>query len=109
MSAMTAADVTAWSQALDALEADLAETNLLLDGSLDEVAPLVLRRATAWRVPQGLGPMPTELSERATAVLTRQRETAARLARALSATKVRTRILDARPDRARPVYLDAEG
>lgn len=106
---MTSPDIASWSRALDALETDLAETNELLDGSPDAIAPMVLRRATAWRVPQGLGPLPVELSERASTVLAAQRTTAARLARALNATRVRARVLDAGADRARPVYLDAEG
>lgn len=106
---MTTPDTEAWARALDALEADLAETNQMLDGSPDEIGPLVLRRATAWRVPHGLGPLPAELADRASGVLAAQRSTAARLARALSATRVRARILDAGADRTAPVYLDAEG
>lgn len=109
MGTTTTPDIAAWEAALDVLEADVAETNLLLDGSPDEVAPLVLRRATAWRVPQGLGPLPPELSERARAVLDAQRTTATRLARALSATRVRARVQDSTVNHTRPVYLDAEG
>jgi len=106
---MTSPEIDAWARALDVLEADLVETNLLLDGSPDEVAPMVLRRATAWRIPRDLGPLPAELSTRASDVLASQRLTAARIARALSATRVRARVLDSGADRTRPVYLDAEG
>lgn len=106
---MTSPDIDAWARALDVLEADLVETNAMLDVSPDAIAPMVLRRATAWRVPQGLGPLPAELSERAKDVLAAQRATAARLARALNVTRVRSRVLDEGTDRSKPVFLDAEG
>jgi len=106
---MTPSPTEAWARALDVLEADLVETNRLLDGSSDDIAPMILRRATAWRIPQDLGPLPADLAARANDVLAAQRLTAARIARALSATRIRARVLDAGADRTRPVYLDAEG
>lgn len=103
--------VAAWTAALDALEQDLAETEALLDGAREELAPIALRRAASWRVPRGLGTLPPSLVERAGTVLEAQRRTATRIARAMSQTRAQVRVLDAADpvEHGRPVYLDAEG
>lgn len=107
----SAATLAAWNDALDLLERDVASTTALLDAHPgDDVVADALERANAWRVPQGLGPLPPELAERARQVLADQKEAAARLARAMSASRRHTRALDAADQRppAVPVYLDAE-
>lgn len=103
---------SAWIHALDILERDLAETNALLDAAPDnEIAELALRRASQWRVPHGIGPLPRALAGRATAVLEAQKATASRLARAMAATRRQVEVIDASDplERERPVYLDTEG
>lgn len=102
----------AWATALDALELDLKQTNALLDETFaDEQAKVALERAKRWRVPQGLGPLPPELAERAREVLTAQKSTASRLARAMTESRQHSKLLDASDTRPadRPVYLDTEG
>lgn len=101
-----------WATALDALELDLQQTNALLDETFaDEQARVALERAKRWRVPQGLGPLPPELAERASEVLTEQKATASRLARAMTESRRHSKMLDASDTRPadRPVYLDTEG
>ena len=103
---------SAWTRALDILERDLAETNALLDAAPDnEIAELALRRASQWRVPHGIGPLPRPLAHRAGEVLAAQKTTASRLARAMAATRRQVEVIDASDptERARPVYLDTEG
>ena len=110
------ADLTPWEQAwhdaLDTLELDLEQTNALLDATHAlEVAQVALAKASQWRVPAGLGPMPATVAERARVVLEAQKDTAARLARAIHQSRSHVKMLDAvdaRPH-ARPVYLDTEG
>lgn len=102
----------AWERALDILERDLAETNALLDVAPDRaVADLALQRASHWRVPHGLGPLPRPLAARATQLLEAQKQTATRLARAVASMRRQVDVLDASDptERQRPVYLDTEG
>lgn len=102
----------AWDAALDVLEADLERTNRLLDETfVEDQAQVALDRARMWRVPQGLGPLPPELTERAREVLAEQKATATRLARAMTDSRQHSKMLDAVDNRqhARPIYLDTEG
>jgi hypothetical protein len=74
----------AWTQALDALELDVAETERLLIGSGPSSAQT---QAARWVAPTDLGPIPQSLQARAIAVHARQIETGRRLALALGATR----------------------
>lgn len=99
-----------WAAALDVLETDLKHTNALLDEAFaEDRARIALERARRWRVPQGLGPLPPELADRAREVLAEQKTTAARLARAMTESRQHSKIIDASRPHDRPIYLDTEG
>ena len=103
----------AWASALDELEQDLVQTNSLLDAAIaqEEAASIALERAQMWRVPQGLGSLPPDLVPRASEVLSAQKLTATRLARAMKDSRQHSRLINAVDPRPRdlPVYLDTEG
>ena len=99
-----------WVAALEALELDVAAAEEVLRvAHLPDVADVA--RRSAWRPPAGLGPLPRPLLARAQALLDRQLEVAALLAREAVASRrqlLATRAMSSRPA-AVPVYLDAEG
>lgn len=100
----------AWSAALDDLERGIDDAERTLTSIEPESAPSTA--AARWTPPTGLGPLPVELSTRASSVLARQQAVAERLHTARSAVlqhlgAVRTVERSHEPDR--PVYLDALG
>lgn len=102
---MTSSWNRAWSTALDQLEEDveLAESLLADEHRLRDLPP-----RDPWHPPAGLGPLPIDLQPRADAVLRRQLDVSARLARAMVNTAKQLAVLerlDNRPDR-RPAYVD---
>ncbi|MCJ0702523.1 hypothetical protein FRIG_15515 [Frigoribacterium faeni] len=69
-------------------------------------------RDRPWAPPTGLGPMPSDLSDRASSVLSRQSALVARLVEARSAVQQQlgaVRRVEASHEPGRPVYLDALG
>lgn len=98
---------SAWTQALDRLELDVATVETMLSDAhrLDD-APV----PDPWSPPEGLGPLPLDLRPRADGILKRQTAAAQLLAQRLVGTrrqvaavaKVETR--DSVP--SRPAYLD---
>ncbi|NTW41024.1 MAG: hypothetical protein HGA44_14300 [Cellulomonadaceae bacterium] len=93
----------AWDAALTALELDVdaAERMLALDHIAD--AP-----PDPWRAPQGLGPLPAPLADRARTLLARQIEIGQRLAEAAELSRRHSRAALALRSRgpAMPVYVD---
>lgn len=59
-------DALSWDQALDALEDHILSAETMLNGDAQEL------EVDAWVKPQGLGPMPTHLVDRAMALRARQ-------------------------------------
>jgi hypothetical protein len=104
-----AADVqwtSAWADALDALELDVATTEAMLaEQHRFAEAPA----ADPWRPPEGLGPLPLDLRPRADAILARQVAAAAELTRRLAANRQQSAVV-ARIETGervkRPAYLD---
>jgi hypothetical protein len=116
MSMTTALDVEqdwaqAWTDALSALEMDIAACERLLhavhagtdlpdsDGTLG-----------AWVPPTGIGPLPETMAERARTVLARQLEVAQALAQAASQSRQQLDFADkvqTGRSPARPVFVDA--
>jgi hypothetical protein len=96
----------AWTAALDDLELDVQQTELMLASSLPAVA---LTQSRQWVAPTGLGPIPLSLHERARRINARQLETAKRLTLALSATRRESdlahRLSQFGPHHA-PLYVD---
>jgi hypothetical protein len=72
---------TAWSAALDAVEADIDQIEKLL---ADEHRLRDLPLIDPWRPPAGLGPLPLDLRPRADAVLARQLAAAQALTAAMT-------------------------
>ena len=94
-----------WEAALAELELDVAETEAMLASDHVPIA------TAPWVPPQGLGPLPEPLLERAQLLLDRQAEVAQRLSEALVLSRRQVRLtetLKAGGPR-RPVYLDAAG
>ena len=102
--ATSTAWASAWEGALAALEMDVHEAEQML--ALDHLA--VVPAVRPWSPPQGLGPLPTSLEERARALLGRQVETARRLAEAAELSRRHSRAAQALRQSAPsvPVYLD---
>jgi hypothetical protein len=103
----------AWRAALDELEALVAEADASLpttaDGSTDPAVPAAPRH---WTPPTGLGPLPQELSTRASSLVERQRRVLGRLEAARAAVLQHlgaVRTVEASHEPSRPVYLDATG
>lgn len=107
-----------WEAVLDRLEADLdAAERMLGEHAIAEHdaggparvggPPAVVR----WVPPEGLGPLPAHLAERASALAAAQEEVTAGLAQARSMTAHHLAALRAVPParHQRPVYLDVEG
>jgi hypothetical protein len=104
---MTADWRSTWTQALDALELDVAATEAMLEGEhvADEHPP-----ADPWRPPQGLGPLPLDLRPRADRILARQLAAAEELSRLVVTNRrqsaVVSRIETGDQKVSRPIYLD---
>lgn len=96
----------AWTEALNSLELDVAETERLLAGTGPSSAQT---QAARWVAPTDLGPIPQSLQARAIAIHARQIETARRLALALGATRRESdlahRLSQFGPHQA-PLYVD---
>jgi hypothetical protein len=96
----------AWARALDALELDLEQTELLLRA--DHVnRDVALQPFTP---PVGLGVLPNSLEARARALLQRQIETSAQLAQAMHTTRRQLSLLnrmETGSDGGRPLYVDS--
>lgn len=94
----------AWESALAELEMDVAAAEAML--ALDHIADTPPR--DPWEPPQGLGPLPAALAERARALLERQLATAQRLAEAAQASRKHARAVEAIRATApsTPVYVD---
>lgn len=103
------ASSSAWAEALDALELDVAEVERLL--LVIEADPDVVPDLTAtWTAPAE--PLPAELAPRAAALLTRHQQAVERITAAMAAIRRQQRRssrlasrLDQRPEN-RPVYVD---
>jgi hypothetical protein len=74
----------AWSDALDALDADVAEMETLL---ADDHRVRDTALTDPWRPPTGLGPLPLDLRPRADGILRRQLAAAENLTRALATNR----------------------
>jgi hypothetical protein len=77
----------AWVTALDALEADVAAVEQMIQ---DEHRRRDLPIATPWNPPAGLGPLPLDLRPRADSILARQLEAARAAALAITANRRQT-------------------
>lgn len=97
----------AWTAALDALEADVAQVEALL---ADDHRMRDTPSSDPWHPPAGIGPLPLELRPRADAVLARQVAAAQSVALALATNRrqavVASRIDDGTRGAARPSYVD---
>jgi hypothetical protein len=96
----------AWTDALDELEMDVAEVEVMLADSrrLSEMP-----EANPWQPPQDLGALPLELVPRADEILTRQLRAAEEIARRLTSTRqqqVVTGRIETGERMKRPLYLD---
>jgi hypothetical protein len=96
----------AWTEALDHMEADVGSAEALLAED-HRMRDHPVR--SAWRPPDGLGPLPLELRTRADEVLLRQQAVAERLQRLMAGTArqaaVIGRIDDGQPA-PRPSFVD---
>ncbi|MGQ0843532.1 MAG: hypothetical protein ACT4QF_05315 [Sporichthyaceae bacterium] len=98
----------AWSDALTALELDVARAEaLLLDGTYAREIP---ERPT-WVAPELSGPLPDGLRSRAEAIAARQLRVAESLSRAIASARQELRLADRIQshalDRSTPAFLDA--
>jgi hypothetical protein len=95
-------DRAAWLEVLDLMEDAVAQAGRP-GGSEAEPAP--------WAPPSGIGSLPEDLRERATALLTAQEAAIAQLRSAQRANRSHSAVLRALPHRAgtTSVYLDVEG
>jgi hypothetical protein len=97
---------TAWVDALDRLELDVAATELMLD---EQHRTAELPPAELWRPPTDLGTLPLELRPRADEILTRQLRAAEEIARRLTSNRQQSAMI-ARMETGeavkRPLYLD---
>jgi hypothetical protein len=98
---------SAWTAALDGLEADVTEVEqLLADDHRQRDTPLT----NAWKPPVGLGPLPLDLRPRADAILTRQLSAARAITLALGTNRkqanVAARIETGSQGAPRPAYVD---
>ena len=98
---------TAWTTALDELEADVEAVEAVL---IDEHRHRELPPASIWAPPTGLGQLPGELRPRAERVLSRQLAAAQALAIAMTANRrqaaVAAKIETGDPGKAVPSYVD---
>lgn len=98
-------DAPTWEQALDALEHHIRDAETLLNGDAEEL------EVGEWLRPQGLGPMPAHLVDRAMALRARQATLLAVIPVVLAENR-KQRQMAARMDtapggrRAEAVYVD---
>jgi hypothetical protein len=102
----------AWSDALTALELDVARAEALLATGLAPEAPLVPQPYRPdWVAPQLDGPLPERLRSRAEAIAARQLRIAEDLSRAIAAARQELRLAERIQahalDRSTPAFLDA--
>jgi hypothetical protein len=96
----------AWADALDQLELDVAQAELMLSVNVVDSVGAEQRR---WVAPTDLGPLPESLFERAVAVNARQVEAARRIGLALGATRRESDLahrLSPAGQHAAPMYVD---
>lgn len=95
---------SAWADALAALELDVAEAEAML--AVDHVFDAHVR--DPWTPPQGLGPLPAHLSERARALLARQLQVSRMLTQAARDSRKHDRAVQRlqASTPTPPVYLD---
>ena len=113
MSPRTDRTHAAWLAALDELEAVAGrDPQLTADGAGVSGAGAGLGAHGTWTPPAGLGPLPAELADRASAVAGVQRGALARLDAARKAVLAHlgaVRSVESSHEPERPVYLDATG
>jgi hypothetical protein len=96
----------AWTAALDELELDLVQVEVML---ADERRNAENPPADLWRPPTELGALPLELKPRADEILTRQLEAAQEIARRLTRNRQQyavTARIETGEAVKRPVYVD---
>ncbi|MBT8225372.1 MAG: hypothetical protein HKP61_13780 [Dactylosporangium sp.] len=98
---------TAWTAALDELEADVTEVEQLL---ADDHRQRDHAIADGWKPPAGIGPLPLDLRPRADAILGRQLAAAKAVTLALATTRKQARVASkieaGQQGAARPAYID---
>jgi stage V sporulation protein SpoVS len=102
----------AWSDALSALELDVAHAEALLTSAPSDGTPLVRAASRPdWVAPALTGPLPERLRARAEAIAARQARVAADLSRAIAAARQELRLAERIQahalDRSTPAFLDA--
>ncbi|MEV7646579.1 hypothetical protein [Arthrobacter sp. NPDC089319] len=100
-----------WIEVLDELELTLASA---AEATSEGEDPEASRRTAVvlWKAPQGLGPIPNELVERATKLAAAQQEAIRELRADMRQNRQELAFLEAVPTRAtsgRSVYLDVNG
>jgi len=99
----------AWLEALDRLELDVEQAELMLSHSSVSVDQAGQAAEQRWVAPTGFGPLPESLVERARQVNGRQLEVARRIVLALGATRRESDLnhrLSPNGHHARPMYVD---
>lgn len=99
----------AWVEALDRLEIDVDEAELLLVTGSVTAAEATVATEQRWVAPTGFGPIPESLHERAVRVNARQLEVARRIGLALGATRRESELahrLSRGAQQAAPLYVD---
>lgn len=104
-------DLRRWIEVLDELELTLATA---AEATSEGENPDASRRTAVvlWKAPQGLGPIPNELVERATQLAAAQQEAIRELRADMRQNRQELAFLEAVPTRAaggRSVYLDVNG
>ena len=98
---------TAWTSALDELEADVEEVEQML---ADDHRQRDHEITNAWAPPPGLGPLPLDMKPRADAILTRQLAAAKAVTLALATNRqhatLASRIETGGQAAPRPAYVD---
>jgi hypothetical protein len=98
---------SAWTAALDTLEADVQEVEEMLAADHRQRDNPI---SNAWKPPVGLGPLPLDLKPRADAILNRQLAAAQAVSLALATTRrqaaVAARIETGTQAAPRPAYVD---
>jgi hypothetical protein len=96
----------AWMAALDELELDVAQIEVML---ADERRHAETPPASLWQAPTDLGALPLELKPRADEILTRQLKAAEEIARRLTSNRQQmamTSRIETGEAFKRPVYVD---
>jgi hypothetical protein len=104
-------DLRRWIEVLDELELTLA-TAARAAGEGEDPDASRRNAVVLWKAPQGLGPIPNELVERATKLAAAQQEAIRRVSADMRQNRQELAFLEAVPTRAaggRSVYLDVNG